>query len=188
MTVLNPDSTTANAVMDEMLHYRSPDGVIMTFFSPFKNRVDPVVCCNVLSLFYKHGRGHELAETLTWVRDVVIHRAYIPAIVRSLAEVDLQRYKPQSPCSYLQVYQGVFIQGHALLTLFEHLHAQPWHRKNCPSCKHKTADIAPAALPDTPVARLESVNPNPKPGQGQSHPPNHQRQNLDAGLCRKKTP
>lgn len=48
-----------------------------TFFTDFKNRVDPVVCCNVLSLFYRYGRGHQLAETLNWVRQVLQRRAYI---------------------------------------------------------------------------------------------------------------
>lgn len=48
-----------------------------TFFTDFKNRVDPVVCCNVLSLFFQYGRGDELAETLCWVRKVLERRAYI---------------------------------------------------------------------------------------------------------------
>ncbi|GIK05378.1 hypothetical protein Aspvir_009487 [Aspergillus viridinutans] len=41
------------------------------------DRVDPVVCVNVLRVFYKHGRGHELQNTLHWVRDVLKSRAYI---------------------------------------------------------------------------------------------------------------
>ena len=31
---------------------------------------------NVLSLFYTHGRGHELRETLDWVAKVLKYRAY----------------------------------------------------------------------------------------------------------------
>jgi hypothetical protein len=31
----------------------------------------------VLTLFYKHGRGHELPGTLDWVEQVLINRAYI---------------------------------------------------------------------------------------------------------------
>ena len=31
---------------------------------------------NVLGLFYTHGRGHELHETLDWVADVLKNRAY----------------------------------------------------------------------------------------------------------------
>lgn len=32
---------------------------------------------NVLSLFYSHGRGHELASTLDWALGVLAHRAYL---------------------------------------------------------------------------------------------------------------
>ncbi|KAK6821639.1 hypothetical protein RU639_007744 [Aspergillus parasiticus] len=76
-TVLDRPKDIANGIMDEMLKYRSDDDLMLTFFTDFKNRVDPVVCCNVLSLFYKYGRGHELHRTLAWVRQVLIRRAYI---------------------------------------------------------------------------------------------------------------
>ncbi|TPR02776.1 Pyridine nucleotide-disulfide oxidoreductase family protein [Aspergillus niger] len=48
-----------------------------TFFTDFKNRVDPVVCCNVLSLFYQYGRGEEVSDTFDWVQLVLRRRAYI---------------------------------------------------------------------------------------------------------------
>ena len=48
-----------------------------TFFTDIKNRVDPVVCCNVLSLFYQYGRGYQLSETLNWVQQVLLRRAYV---------------------------------------------------------------------------------------------------------------
>jgi hypothetical protein len=35
------------------------------------------VCVNVLTLFYRNGRGHELASTLDWVYYCLLHRAYI---------------------------------------------------------------------------------------------------------------
>ena len=38
--------------------------------------MDPFVCVNVLSLFYQHGRGHQLSRTLDWVYEVLLHRAY----------------------------------------------------------------------------------------------------------------
>ena len=38
---------------------------------------DPVVCVNVLNLFYKNDRGHELSKTLDWVEQVLLNRAYI---------------------------------------------------------------------------------------------------------------
>jgi hypothetical protein len=48
-----------------------------TYFTDFKNRVDPIVCCNALSLFYTFGRGEKLRETLDWVRQVLVNRAYM---------------------------------------------------------------------------------------------------------------
>ena len=39
--------------------------------------IDPVVCVNVLTLFYSNGRGHELSRTLDWVEEVLRNRAYI---------------------------------------------------------------------------------------------------------------
>lgn len=35
------------------------------------------MCVNVLLLFYTYDRGHELAPTLEWIRQVVIKRAYL---------------------------------------------------------------------------------------------------------------
>lgn len=98
ITVFNSPSHVANLVMDQMLQYRTPDGHMQvrnglrrsrevhskltsprpqTFFTDFKNRVDPVVCCNVLSLFYQYGRGYQLSETLEWVQQVLLTRAYV---------------------------------------------------------------------------------------------------------------
>ena len=37
---------------------------------------DPVVCVNVLTLFYRNGRGHELESTLDWVYSCLLCRAY----------------------------------------------------------------------------------------------------------------
>lgn len=71
------DDGTANLVMDEMLQYRDEDGIIQTYFDHERPRIDPIVCVNVLSLFYSRGRGSELAPTLEWVRGVLKHRAYL---------------------------------------------------------------------------------------------------------------
>lgn len=38
--------------------------------------VDPIVCVNVLTLFYQNERGHELGSTLDWVEKILYHRAY----------------------------------------------------------------------------------------------------------------
>ncbi|KAM0798914.1 Haloacid dehalogenase-like hydrolase-domain-containing protein [Usnea florida] len=76
-TIFNRPPHVADLVMDKMLEYRTPDGLMQTFFTDFKNRVDPVVCCNVLSLFYQYRRGYQLSETLNWVQQVLQRRAYI---------------------------------------------------------------------------------------------------------------
>jgi hypothetical protein len=92
--VTRPSPEIISKVMDEMLQTRGEDYVVqvrrlLQFFSPppdaefpktyFDNerpRVDPVVCVNVLALFYSQGRGGELAQTLDYVQDVLLHRAY----------------------------------------------------------------------------------------------------------------
>ncbi|KAJ5194358.1 hypothetical protein N7491_001695, partial [Penicillium cf. griseofulvum] len=77
LTVLEPDIKIVSSVMDELVGYVSNDGIVLTYFDRSRPRVDPVVCVNVMRLFYKHGRGHELQKTLHWVRDVLKSRAYI---------------------------------------------------------------------------------------------------------------
>lgn len=47
-----------------------------TYFDHERSRIDAVVCVNILSLFYRHGRGHQLGPTLQWVHEVLLHRAY----------------------------------------------------------------------------------------------------------------
>lgn len=41
----------------------------------FHKLEDPVACANILTFFYRNGRGRELGETLDWVEQVLIHRA-----------------------------------------------------------------------------------------------------------------
>ncbi|KAH7914156.1 Haloacid dehalogenase-like hydrolase-domain-containing protein [Hygrophoropsis aurantiaca] len=77
LTVTNCPTAVANSVMDEMLEYIDDDGIIQTYFDHRRPRFDPVVCVNALTLFYTHGRGHQLTRTLHWVREVLLHRAYL---------------------------------------------------------------------------------------------------------------
>ncbi|MCJ1468295.1 hypothetical protein MMC07_006923 [Pseudocyphellaria aurata] len=63
--------------MDEMLEYVNDEGIIMTYFDHERPRIDAVICVNILALFYQHGRGHQLGQTLQWVREVLLHRAYM---------------------------------------------------------------------------------------------------------------
>lgn len=61
-----------------------PPGLVPASFLGFRVQfsllilfLDPVVCANVLTFFYMHGRGSELAATLDWVYNCLLHRAYI---------------------------------------------------------------------------------------------------------------
>ncbi|KAF9464282.1 HAD-like domain-containing protein [Collybia nuda] len=71
------DIATKHEVMDEMLRYRNSDGIVQVYFDHSRPRIDPVVCVNVLTLFYENDRGHELSGTLDWIEQVLINRAYI---------------------------------------------------------------------------------------------------------------
>lgn len=78
--------------MDEMLNYVNTDGIvqvrllspnlvltnrpIQTYFDHSRPRCDPVVCVNVLTLFYTNDRGHQLPKTLAWVKEVLTTREY----------------------------------------------------------------------------------------------------------------
>jgi hypothetical protein len=98
LTVTQPDDHVVQSVLDEMLQYLTGDGITMvnscypntseptppllnhfrqTYFDSERPRTDPIVCVNVLTLFYSRGRGHELANTLEWVLGVLEHRAYL---------------------------------------------------------------------------------------------------------------
>lgn len=91
------DYETKMSVMDEMLTFVNKDGIIQTYFDSSRPRtgalpfpttpsfnanhtttfIDPIVCVNVLTFFHMYGRGHELAQTLSWVYSVLKHRAYV---------------------------------------------------------------------------------------------------------------
>ncbi|KAA1473914.1 HAD-like protein [Dentipellis sp. KUC8613] len=77
LTVTQPGDETMDSVMNEMLQYRDEDSIIQTYFDHERPRMDPVVCVNVLSLFYSRQRGSELPQTLDWVRRVLENRAYL---------------------------------------------------------------------------------------------------------------
>ncbi|KAI0029981.1 Haloacid dehalogenase-like hydrolase-domain-containing protein [Vararia minispora EC-137] len=76
MTVTNPQSDALEHVLNEMLQYRDEEDIVMTYFDWERPRTDPVVCVNVLTLFYSQGRGADLVQTLDYVHDVLLHRAY----------------------------------------------------------------------------------------------------------------
>ncbi|KAG5648479.1 hypothetical protein DXG03_003090 [Asterophora parasitica] len=77
LTILRREKALASSVIDEMLEYVDPDGIIQTYFDHRRPRFDPCVCVNVLSLFYTYSRGHELPRTLEWIQEVLRNRAYL---------------------------------------------------------------------------------------------------------------
>lgn len=90
---------TRNRIMDDILNLRDTDNIVQVYFDMSRPRIDPVVCVNVLTLFYLHGRGAELKETLDWVEAVLIHRAYTSGT----------RYYEPPEAFLLYVYSGCII-------------------------------------------------------------------------------
>ncbi|KAF8990115.1 Haloacid dehalogenase-like hydrolase-domain-containing protein [Cyathus striatus] len=76
-SIIKCDDETVTHVMDEMLKYVDVDGIIQTYFDHRRPRIDPIVCTNVLTLFYLWNRGSELAKTFEWVYEVLQNRAYL---------------------------------------------------------------------------------------------------------------
>ncbi|KAJ7132762.1 Haloacid dehalogenase-like hydrolase-domain-containing protein [Mycena crocata] len=77
LTVMERDKEVVNSVMNEMLQYTDSDGIVLTYFDHQRPRFDPVVCVNVLNLFYAYNRQAELQPTLDWVCEVLRNRAYL---------------------------------------------------------------------------------------------------------------
>ncbi|KAJ7251471.1 Haloacid dehalogenase-like hydrolase-domain-containing protein [Mycena haematopus] len=77
LTVVKNDKEVASSVMDEMLQYIDSDGIVLTYFDHQRPRFDPVVCVNVLTLFYMYNREAELQPTLQWICEVLRNRAYL---------------------------------------------------------------------------------------------------------------
>ncbi|KAJ5921060.1 HAD-like protein [Penicillium verhagenii] len=77
LCVLPPDTETINSILDEMHDYIDEDGNIQAYYDKSRPRTDAVINLNVLILFHKYGRGHELPQTMGWIYDILLHRAYI---------------------------------------------------------------------------------------------------------------
>ncbi|KAJ7901877.1 Haloacid dehalogenase-like hydrolase-domain-containing protein [Mycena olivaceomarginata] len=77
LTIMKRDKEVANSVMEEMLNFVDSDGIVLTYFDHQRPRFDPVVCVNVLTLFYAYNREAELQPTLQWICEVLKNRAYL---------------------------------------------------------------------------------------------------------------
>ncbi|KAB8226112.1 Haloacid dehalogenase-like hydrolase-domain-containing protein [Aspergillus novoparasiticus] len=77
LMTLPTDTKTANLLLDEISGLVNADGIVTTYFDQTRERIDPVVCVNVLRLFCTYGQSIALPLTLQWVYDVLAHRAYL---------------------------------------------------------------------------------------------------------------
>ncbi|KAE8151797.1 HAD-like protein [Aspergillus avenaceus] len=71
------EKATIHSILDEMLDYVDEDGMVQAYFDKSRPRVDAVISLNVLTIFYKHDRGYELPETLDWIHNILLNRAYM---------------------------------------------------------------------------------------------------------------
>ncbi|KAL4944607.1 hypothetical protein BDV06DRAFT_232858 [Aspergillus oleicola] len=77
LVAMEYDAETANPILDEMLKYVDEDGFVQAYTDKTRPRVDAVIALNVLVAFHTYDRGHELPQTLDWIYNILIHRAYI---------------------------------------------------------------------------------------------------------------
>ncbi|CAG8896933.1 unnamed protein product [Penicillium egyptiacum] len=77
LLIMPPDLTVIHSILDEMLGFIDEDGDVQAYFDESRPRVDAVISLNVLTLFYKYGRGHEIPGTMQWIYKILINRAYI---------------------------------------------------------------------------------------------------------------
>ncbi|KAE8133596.1 HAD-like protein [Aspergillus pseudotamarii] len=77
LLTMPPHSEIVHSILDEMHNYVDEDGIPQAYFDKSRPRVDAVIALNVLTLFHKHGRGHELPHTTEWMISILLNRAYV---------------------------------------------------------------------------------------------------------------
>ena len=70
------DDAACQSMMDKMLQYIDSSGILQSYLSHEKIRIDALMCVNGLALFHEHGRGHQLAATEEWIFKVLCTRAF----------------------------------------------------------------------------------------------------------------
>ena len=70
------DDAARQTVMDDMLQYLDSSGILQSYLSPEKIRIDALMCVNGLALFHEHNRGPQLAATEEWIFKVLCTRAF----------------------------------------------------------------------------------------------------------------
>ncbi|KAJ6101118.1 HAD-like domain-containing protein [Penicillium canescens] len=77
LLTMPPDAAIVHSILDEMHDYVDEDGSVQAYFDKSRPRVDAVISLNVLTLFHRYGRGHELPDTMEWIYSILLNRAYI---------------------------------------------------------------------------------------------------------------
>ncbi|KAF7173020.1 hypothetical protein CNMCM5623_005129 [Aspergillus felis] len=94
--LLPHEDAMVHSMLDEMLEYLSPDGLIQVqppdikrqkpsltilgdkaYFDHTRPRIDPVAGVNTFLAFHIHQRGQQLRKTIDWIYQVLLHRAYV---------------------------------------------------------------------------------------------------------------
>lgn len=79
LTVLNdyqsPD--VVGKILDYILTFKSPDGLILTYEDRARPRVDPICNAHIFTLFHLYGRSEEIPEVWNYLLDCLYHRAFI---------------------------------------------------------------------------------------------------------------
>ncbi|KAJ6105749.1 HAD-like protein [Penicillium capsulatum] len=71
------DPKLVHSTLDEVKQFIDKYGYVSIYFDKTRPQTGAVIWLNVLTLFYKYGRGHKLPHTLEWVYNILLNRAYI---------------------------------------------------------------------------------------------------------------
>ncbi|KAJ5835981.1 HAD-superfamily hydrolase subfamily IA variant 3 [Penicillium robsamsonii] len=77
LTSMPYETSTVHSMLDEMLNNVDEDGLLKFYLDTSRPRVDAVICVNILTLFCMYKRGYQLPETLNWIYDILLNRAYM---------------------------------------------------------------------------------------------------------------
>ena len=76
-SVLTHHSATAlQTVMNTKLQHLDASGILLSYLSLAKIRIEALMCVNGLSLFHSHGRGYRLAATEAWIFEILYTCAF----------------------------------------------------------------------------------------------------------------
>ena len=92
-SILKPTDSRAKVLIDEILGCKNSDGIVqvlrlsrlsrytgLTYYQvhldPNRPRIAPEVSANILSLFYSYGRGHEVQQSLKYLKNAMALEEY----------------------------------------------------------------------------------------------------------------